>query len=140
MKLKLVRNPDESYGKATIGEFYIDGVLFCHSLEDADRCLETAGCAAKVYGETCIPRGTYKVIMDWSQHFQANMPHVINVPCFDGIRIHVGNRPEDTEGCILLGMKIESKEFISHSQDAFNAFRARLLDGLNEGNVTLEIV
>ena len=31
------------------------------------------------------------------------MFHVLNVPGFDGIRVHSGNDAEDTEGCPLVG-------------------------------------
>jgi hypothetical protein len=137
MKLKLMRSIfDEN---STIGDLSIDDVYFCHTLEDKDRRLEDVGCSTKVPKETCIPRGTYEVTYDWSPHFNRKMPHINNVPCFDGIRIHVGNRPEDTEGCVLLGY-VEGEDFISHSEDAWNDFLAKLLDGLNVGKVFIEIV
>jgi hypothetical protein len=136
MKLKLVR--DRFTEKSTEGNLYIDGQFECYTLEDKDRKIEDAGCSAKVYGETCIPRGTYYVTIDWSPHFNRNMPHVNDVPCFEGIRIHVGNRPEDTEGCILVGTK-EDDDFIEHSADAFKAFVGKLTLGLKDGPVTLEV-
>jgi hypothetical protein len=136
MKLTLKRHTFDDI--STLGDWLIDDIFECHTLEDKDRHLETAGCSAKVLKETCIPRGTYEVTIDWSPHFGRNMPHVNNVLCFEGIRIHTGNRPEDTEGCILLGTQ-EGKDFIYHSADAWNAFVVKLQAGLKEGKVWLTV-
>jgi hypothetical protein len=137
MKIKLVREVFTE--KSTEGTLYIDGVKECYVLEDKDRKLEASVCPTKVYGETCIPRGNYQVIIDYSQHFKKEMPHLLNVPCFEGIRIHVGNRPEDTEGCLLLGA-YEGSDIIYNSKVTFDAFLAKLVAGLTQGEVWLEVV
>jgi hypothetical protein len=137
MELKLERHTFTD--RSTLGDLSIDGEFECHTLEDTDRKIEDNGCSAKVYGETCIPRGNYTIDITYSPHFGKAMPLIENVPCFEGIRIHIGNRPEDTEGCVLLGTK-EDDDFIEHSRDAFNAFLTKLQDGLKEGEVTIEIV
>jgi hypothetical protein len=144
MKLKIVRNPSRSTEKSTEGRLYIDDVQACFTLEDRDRFLETAGCAAKVYGETCIARGNYQVKIDYSPHFGKDMPHILEldgseVKCFSGIRIHSGNTDRDTEGCVLLG-EVEGDNWIGNSQMAFNAFMPKLVAGLREGPVFLEII
>ena len=51
--------------KSTIGRLLIDDVLYCYTLEDVDRRLEDTP-DAKIAGETAIPRGVYKVIIDFS--------------------------------------------------------------------------
>lgn len=80
----------------TIGKLYIDGVYFCDTLEDVVRDV-------KIYGETAIPNGRYKVIMTMSNRFKIVMPLLLDVKNFEGIRIHSGNNKDHTNGCILTG-------------------------------------
>lgn len=84
----------------TIGKMYIDGAYFCDTLEDRVRDLTKE---AKVPGKTAIPTGKYPVIINFSPRFKKNLPLLMNVPYFSGVRIHSGNTAEDTEGCILVG-------------------------------------
>ena len=117
------------YGpKSTIGSLFIDGVKFCYTLEDVVRKE-----GSKVNGQTAIPAGTYKVIIDASTRFKRDMPHILEVPNFVGVRIHSGNTDADTEGCILLGIKIDSDDFISGSHEAFNQFFIKLKGALDKG-------
>ena len=85
----------------TIGELSINGEFFCHTLEDKVRILNSF--EDKVYGETAIPVGRYKVIISYSNHFKKEMPEILNVEFFSGIRIHEGNHKDDSSGCILVG-------------------------------------
>lgn len=84
----------------TIGKMAIDGKYFCNTLEDKVRDLTKE---SKVFGRTAIPAGTYRVTMTYSPKFKREMPLVNGVPQFEAIRIHPGNKAEDTEGCILVG-------------------------------------
>jgi hypothetical protein len=90
-------------GKAApnYGQLYVDGVLLGQTLEDTDRHLEDGG--EKVYGETAIPRGRYKVVLSYSNRFKRIMPEVLGVRTHTGVRIHGGNDEVDTLGCPLLG-------------------------------------
>lgn len=98
MELKLLRKYCKpSY---TIGQLYIDGKYFCDTLEDTVRDLVTE---KKVKGRTAIPAGRYRVILNWSPRFGKPLPLLLDVPHFEGIRIHAGNTAKDTEGCILVG-------------------------------------
>ena len=106
MKLKLLRK----YKKPTytIGELYINGQLFCSTLEDTDRGLTSAMTEdeifdIKVKGKTAIPTGTYTVSFSYSPHFKKYMLAVNGVKGFSGIRIHAGADANDTEGCLLVG-------------------------------------
>jgi hypothetical protein len=136
MQLKVVR-----YGfgpKATIGKLYINDVFECYTLEDVDRHLESGG--VKIQNETAMPRGLYDVIIDYSNHFGKDLPHILNVPQFVGIRIHPGNDDTATEGCLLLGKSVVNDDFISESKLDFNAFFDKLKAALNNGEtVTIEI-
>lgn len=105
---------------STIGELSIDGVYECFTLEDVVR---PAG--VKIPGKTAIPAGTYKVVVDMSTRFKKLMPHVLDVPGFEGIRIHAGNKAEDTEGCPLVG-RTKGKDFVGESKLAFEAFFPKL--------------
>lgn len=92
----------------TIGIFSINGKKFCDTLEDKvrdynkDGDLDDPG-ETKVYGETAIPYGKYKVILSYSPKFKRIMPRVLNVKHFDGILIHNGVTNKNTLGCILIG-------------------------------------
>ena len=129
MKLKLIR--DTFTDKSTIGKLYIDDVYFCETLEDVVR-------AIKIPNETAIYNGIYEVIIDPSDRFKRLMPHILNVPHFTGVRIHWGNTCKDTDGCVLIGFK-RSLDTISESKLAFDAFFPRLIEGLNQGKVFIEI-
>ena len=104
--------------KSTIGELLIDGKFECYTLEDVER-------KEKVYGETAIDKGTYKVIINRSNRFKVDMPLLLNVPKFEGIRIHPGNKAIDTHGCILVGTT-RTLDFIGNSKKAYNKLFAKM--------------
>ena len=115
----------------TIGRVYINDTFFCNSMEDCDRGLKQWMSvaeieAAKVYGETAIPKGKYIVTMDYSPKYKRAMPHVVNVKGFSGIRIHSGNTAKDSLGCILLG-KNDKPGWISNSRATCAEFEKRLI-------------
>lgn len=61
----------------TIGKLYIDGQYICDTIEDKVRDLSKE---KKVYGETAIPYGTYKVLWTYSPKYKKYMPLLENVP------------------------------------------------------------
>ena len=129
MELSLIRK--EFTTESTIGDLLIDGKFYSFSLEDMYR-------DKKIKGVTAIPYGVYEVIINFSNRFQRPMPLLLNVPGFDGIRIHNGNKAEHTEGCILVGFT-KSKNFIGNSKSAFIQFMPKLQAGLKTGKVFIEI-
>lgn len=95
----------------TVERLYIDGEFFYNTLEDTDRELTQDMSheqirTAKIYGETAIPRGTYKVTLDVVspkfskrkayQFCGGRLPRLLDAPGFDGIIIHIGNTNKDT--------------------------------------------
>lgn len=102
-----------SSGKeATLGLLFWVGsagnlVWLCYTLEDEHR-------NAKIYGETRIPAGTYqleeRLYGDHYRRYKARWPdwhegmiELLSVPGFKHILIHIGNKDDDTAGCILVG-------------------------------------
>ena len=122
--------------KYTIGKLYIDGEYFCETLEDKDRFIEAGG--VKIYGKTCIPRGTYRLVITMSNRFKKELPLLLNVPQFEGIRIHAGNTAADTDGCILLG-RTRRNNFVENSRDAVNEFIEKLAKMLEDDEVWIEV-
>jgi hypothetical protein len=103
---------------STIGELSIDGEFVCYTLEDKVR-------DTKIQNVTAIPYGKYEVIINFSNHFQQYMPLLLNVPGYEGVRIHSGNKSTDTEGCILVGSS-KSLNFIGNSRATFKTLFARM--------------
>lgn len=132
MKLKLLRL--EFTDESTIGELFVDNAHECWTLEDKVR---PAG--EKIHGQTAIPAGTYRVIIDFSNRFKRLMPHLLDVPNFAGIRIHSGNRAKDTEGCIILG-KVKGEDFVGESRLAYSEFLPKLEAAFKEDEVWIEII
>lgn len=131
MKLLLVR--DTFTDISTTGKLYVDGKFECYSLEDVVR-------EQKVFGETAIPYGTYQVILDLSYRFKRILPHILDVPNFDGVRIHIGNSAENTRGCILVGMT-RKQDWIGQSQIAFKFLMEKLEEAYDKKeSITIEII
>ena len=102
----------------TLGSVSIDGVHFCYCVEDAVRDV-------KIHGKTAIPYGRYKVILNMSNRFKKIMPLLIDVPNYEGVRIHSGNSALDTEGCLILGM-VQTDTGVGMSRIAIEKLMARL--------------
>lgn len=80
------------------GVLHIDGKKFCDTIE-----------------RLRIPAGEYGLILTisnrvlhgslWSPWKDGSLPLVLDVPGREGIRIHAGNKPADSSGCILIGIR-----------------------------------
>lgn len=119
IEVKRLHRTDNS----TIGELTIDGKFECYTLEDKERDV-------KIKGETAIPKGTYKVIINQSNRFKRLLPLLIGVPNFEGVRIHAGNSNHDTEGCILVGQN-RSVDYITKSRKAFDSLFKKMQKAKN---------
>lgn len=133
-------------GKYTVGDLFIDGKFFCNTIEDKVRELPVAcpytpkgqscKCKGKIYAETAIPAGTYKVTMEHSPRFKRKLPLLHNVPHFIGILIHSGNDESASAGCLIVGNNtVKGKVTESRvTSDKLNAILSK------ETQITIEII
>ncbi len=130
--MELLLKPHTATPLSTISYLYIDGVFQCYILEDTDRGLRsemtlTTLYKIKIRGATAIPTGRYKVVISYSNRFRRYLPLLVDVPAFEGIRIHPGNVPSDTDGCLLPGTQIgKSDDMVMASLKAFQILMLRL--------------
>ena len=117
----------------TIGWFLVEEIRLCDTLEDKDRGLTqtmptTEIYKKKVYGQTAIPKGRYRVDLNsvspkfrtrsWAVKYGGKVPRLVDVPGFNGILIHPLTTPNETDGCIGIGEnRVKGK--ILNSQRAF---------------------
>jgi hypothetical protein len=99
----------------TCGEMFVDDNHFGWVLEDHCRDKNKDGVLEeKIYGETALPYGRYRLIITYSGTFKKRMIQIVNVKGGNikfgdysvdaaGCRIHGGNTIKDTFGCPLLG-------------------------------------
>lgn len=134
----------------TIGRLYIDGEYFADTLEDRDRGLTQDMdlediLRIKVYGETAIPTGTYRIDMNtispkfkdrsWAKPYKGKIPRLLDVPGFDGVLLHPGNSANDSLGCVLVGNNTQVGKILN-SQAVFKRLMQKLL---GEQDITLTI-
>lgn len=121
----------------TVGRLFVDGKLFCNTLEDTVRDLSNE---KKVYGKTAIPYGEYRVVYNWSPKFGRNLPRLLNVPAFEDILIHPGNTADDSAGCILVGRNTEVGR-LTESRYTSDKLNVLIEDAQRGGeSITIEIV
>jgi len=123
--------------QSTIGELTVDGVFECFTLEDVVRVGDIF--QVKVPGATAIPEGRYPVKVSFSPRFKRELPEILDVPDFTGVRIHPGNVAADTDGCVLVG-RARAVDRVLQSVDAFVALFDKIRVGLHGGPVMLTIV
>lgn len=140
--------------KYTIGSLFVNGVYECDTLEDTDRGLTNdmsveAIKAKKIYGETAIPSGAYSIDMNtvspkfkdrpWAKFCGGKLPRLLNVKGYDGVLIHVGNKAEDTLGCILVGDN-KVKGQVVNSTSTFQQLYLQMLKAHTRGEkITITI-
>lgn len=141
------------YLKSTycIGQLYVDGELFCDTLEDKVRDLNKDGDLndegeGKVYGKTAIPYGRYEITLDTiSPKFSkyefyqgmcgGRLPRLLNVKHFDGILIHVADGYKGADllsGCIGVGHNLIKGGLLNGKQVFCDLYR-KMLDARHCG-------
>lgn len=139
----------------TIGKLYVNGTYVSDTIEDKDRGLTDDMPlelikTKKVYGETAIPTGTYKLDMNtvspkfkdrsWAKPYGGKVPRLLNVKGFEGVLLHVGNSDKDSSGCLLCG----KNTIVGMVTDSTNTFKMLmdnyLVPAKNRGeNITITI-
>ena len=146
MKINLIRT---QFGNdATNGLIFIDEVFECFSLEDQYQ-------DKKVYGETCIPEGTYPVEFrkeggfhnrySAKYDFHKGMLEIKDIPNFKWVLFHLGNTDENTAGCVLVGdtqqdLDVSKDGFIGSSGNAYKKFYPKVATALENGESVSLIV
>ena len=143
MKLEVIRfNKGEDSTNGILFDITDERKFLCYTLEDESR-------EEKVYGETCIPEGEYKINFrreggyhaKYSKRFadiHMGMLEVCDVPNFKYILLHCGNTDEDTAGCLLLGdtqenNSIKKDGFIGRSTAAYMRVYPPIAKALEDG-------
>ena len=139
MRLTLIRIANRP--TYCIGKLYIDGVYFSDVIEDVDRGLDDKMSVdeilnRKIKGETAIPTGIYNVQITYSPKYKKNMPLLLNVKGYSGIRIHSGNTAKDTEGCLIVG-KNTKVGMVTDSRNTYNALFKRMKQ--TNGKIIIDI-
>lgn len=145
MRLKI----DRAWKKTayTIGRFFVNGIRLGESLEDPDRGLnssmdEATIKAVKVYGETAIPTGTYRVVLSasekfkkksWAQRYGGLVPEILGVKGFSGVRIHPGNTAADTLGCLLVGENKKVGQLVNSQKKYYELMDKYLMPAWKSG-------
>jgi len=131
-KINLLIIRDTFSEKSTLGKLFINGELFCDTLElpyiNNERSI------------SCIPAGRYKVRLRTARESATrDYLHLLvqDVPDRDWILFHRGNTTKDTRGCILVGQSRE-QDRVNNSRLAMDLIVKEILN-LGGENINLII-
>lgn len=122
----------------TLGALLMGDYAFCDTLEDLVREVPGMPVAEwKIAGETAIPAGDYELVLTvsdrasrghlWTPSPDFVLPQLVDVPGFEGVRIHSGNTALNVEGCIAVGKAGADGESIEDSRQTLTNLMAILL-------------
>ena len=74
----------------------------------------------------------------YSPRFRKRMLELVAVPGFQGIRIHSGNDADDTEGCLILGLR-STPTGVAQSNAAMQRFNLEARAALQRGRLFIKI-
>ena len=95
---------------------FVNDQFFCFGMEPENKFNNT------IKGQRdLIPEGTYQIILSKSPKFKRVLPEILNVPNNSGIRIHPGNFPSETSGCLILGTHFD-ENILFNSRKKVNEF------------------
>lgn len=108
-ELTLLRN-------AKFGQVFMNEELLCYTIDPH-----------------ILTNGVYTLALNYSPKFKTNLPHLYNDEFIAsrGFRIHAGNTLKDSDGCILVGDKIDYKYTLYDSRKALR----RLISTIKENDI-----
>jgi hypothetical protein len=128
-------------GVLSMGAIGSAGLYQYNTVEDTVRklsnCTQTT-CVGKIDGKTAIPAGRYEIRDTYSPRFKKHVLELVDVPGFQGIRIHSGNTADDSSGCLILGLK-GTRNGVAESRAAMAQFNADVRRALTKGRVFIVI-
>ena len=110
MDMLLIRRVAKEEPSPTRGVLYLDGKYWGDTIEPG-----------KTNGKGPIPKGTYEVTINRSMKFKRDLPLVLDVPNFRGIRFHAGTKEEHTKGCICVGSRSDEEQLIEKMKYAYKS-------------------
>ncbi|KKL14543.1 hypothetical protein LCGC14_2514610 [marine sediment metagenome] len=125
----------------TIDALYIDGSFVCFALEDDEDEI-------KVPGQTRIPGGLYQIKLrteggmhnDYAEKYpdmHKGMLWIKNIPNFEWVYLHIGNKHQHTAGCPLVGDSISNNSigdgFVGNSTQAYKRIYPIIADAILRG-------
>ena len=96
----------------------------------------------KIYGETAIPTGTYEVKLTyspkfagrvWGKKYNGQVPEIMNVKGFSGVRIHPFNTASQSYGCISVGRNLEKGKVLQATNYYYKLMDDYLIPAFNKG-------
>ena len=126
---------DLTLNRHTFGDNYTIGELL---IGDKFQCVTLERGTTETRRKPAIPKGVYKIVLDFSNRFQCIMPHLLDVPGYEGIRIHSGNSDKDTEGCVLVGKGWSGGDWISNSRQALAELMFKFQSTGNPITITIQ--
>jgi len=124
MYLKLTRL--QHVGEGTTGVMKVDGRPIAETMENS---------------HTLIATGMYPVRLTMSPKFGMILPLIDRVIGRTGIRIHPGNTPKDSSGCILVGEVADAGTRLIRSKQTFLTLMGLLLDAQHQHEeIWIEVV
>ena len=146
MKLEVLRISSQEDSSSGILFDVVNGKrnFLCYTIEDEQRDV-------KVWGETRIPAGEYKLSLrkegGFHSRYQAKygdmhkgMIHVNDVPGFEFILWHTGNSDESTAGCLILGQTqasnlVKKDGWVGSSTAAYKAVYPYVAAAIEQGDI-----
>lgn len=131
--MELLVNRTTRTDNSTEGTLSVNGQFQCYTLEPTYREISFTPVERwKIPGKTAIAVGGYPLAVSYFERGGYYTPILLNVPGFLGVRIHIGNYPQATEGCILVGTQANIND-VACSKIAFDALMKKIHDAQMAG-------